>query len=144
MPTVADLLQRKKPGVVTVRPDQTVAEAVSVMCIHDTGAAIVIDDGKVVGIFTERDVLKRVVAQLRAPDRTPVREVMTHPVACCKPSTTLDECRRVMALERMRHLPVVEDDRLLGIVSIRDILTRQIQIDQTTVQYLHDYLHGKM
>ena len=144
MPTVDDLLHRKRPNLVTITPDHTVIDAIRAMVGQDVGAAVVLDDdGLVTGIFTERDVLRRVVAKLAPPETTPVRDVMTSPVACCKLSTTLEECRRVVALERMRHLPVVEDRKFVGMVTMRDVLARQMQIEQTTVQYLHEYLHGK-
>lgn len=145
MPTVENLMKRKKILLATVTPDQMVMDGVKAMNNQDIGAVVVLDDdGAVVGLFTERDVLKRVVGQCKPPESTPIREVMSSPVACCKLSTTLEECRRVMALEHVRHLPVVDGGKLVGMVSIRDILARQMQIEQTTVEYLHDYLHGKL
>ena len=144
MPTVNDLLHRKKPNLVITRPEQMVVEAARMMRDQNVGATVVVDaEGAVAGIFTERDAIRKIIVEGRDPSATPLSAVMSSPVACCKPSTTLEECGRVMALERIRHLPIVEDGRLLGMVSSRDILARQMQIQQTTVEYLHDYLHGK-
>jgi len=96
----------------------------------------------VIGIFTERDVLMRVVAEGLEPARTTVGEIMTSPVACCHPDTTLEECVTVITEKRHRHLPVVEDGRLCGIISSGDLLAQQVRNQETTITYLKEYLHG--
>lgn len=105
------------------------------------GALVVARAGKVVGIFTERDILNRVVGQRRDPADIAVHDVMTAPVACCSSHTTRAECRSVMRNRRVRHLPVVDDERLVGIVSIGDILEDEDAEQKETIRYLYEYLH---
>jgi CBS domain-containing protein len=143
MSTVRSILEKKGPLVVSVARDATVLDAARQMNDHRIGAVVVTSAGKVVGIFTERDVLIRVVAQQRDPAATQVADVMTCPVACCTPETTRSECRHVMRHRRIRHLPVVEADRLVGIVSIGDILEVNEAEHEETIRYLHEYLYGE-
>lgn len=145
MTTVQRILDRKGHEVATVGPDNTVLEAAHLMNERRIGALVVCDaNGELMGIFTERDVLRRVIAEERRPCDTSIRDVMSSPVACCKPSTPLDECTSVMTAKRLRHLPVVEDDKLVGIISIGDLLVREVEVQQSTIEYLHAYLHGRM
>jgi CBS domain-containing protein len=145
MPTVQDILDQKGTRITTVSPDTTVQEAASKMRADDIGAVLILGgDREMMGIFTERDVLYRVVAERRDPATTTVGEVMTTRVACCKPATTLDECREVMATNLIRHLPVVQDRELIGIVSMRDVLAQEVRSQQSTIEYLHAYLQGRM
>jgi CBS domain-containing protein len=97
----------------------------------------------VVGIFTERDILNRVVAAGRDPGRTLVREVMSTPVACCAPETTQEECRTVMRTQRIRHLPVVQGERLVGIISVGDVLAAVEAKQGETIRYLFEYMYGE-
>lgn len=143
MNTVGDLLKVKGPGVTTVEPDVTVLDAARRMNENRIGALVVCDGGRVGGIFTERDVLNRVVAAGRDPAATRVRDVMTAPVACCSHATTLDECRRVMREKRIRHLPAVNDSKLVGMISIGDLNEFEITEQGATIQYLSDYLYGR-
>lgn len=145
MATVGDLLGRKGGEVVVVPPDETVLEAAKRMNEARIGAVVVhTEDEGVVGIFTERDILRRVVAAGKDPASITVREVMTSPVACCKPNSSLDECQKAMTEKRLRHLPVVEDKKLAGIISSGDLLAREVEAQQSTIEYLHGYLHGRM
>ena len=106
------------------------------------GALVVTRREKVIGIFTERDILNRVIAVRSSPDEIAVRDVMTTPVACCRPSTKEGECRSVMRKKRIRHLPVVEDESLVGIISIGDIIEDESAEKDDTIHYLHEYLYG--
>jgi CBS domain-containing protein len=142
MPSVNDILLHKGSSVATVSGKATVHIAASQMNQHHIGALVVLDDGKVVGIFTERDILNRVVAPNRDPASTQVAEVMTSPVAFCHEATTLAECQRVMSQKRIRHLPVMEEGELRGIISTGDILAGQVASQQTTIEYLNEYLYG--
>lgn len=142
MPTVRDILSRKGNTVHTITADATVLDAARAMNERHVGALVVTRAEKVVGIFTERDVLNRVVAQERDPAETLVRDVMTAPIAVCTPQTTRAECRAVMKNRRIRHLPVIEDERLCGIVSIGDILEVEGAEQAETIQYLYEYMHG--
>lgn len=142
--TVQDILKRKGNKVVCVTPDASVIEAAQLMRAEGIGSVVVCENDKgVVGVFTERDVNRRVVAEGKDPKSTPVREVMSHPVACCKTTTTLKECQSVITQKRLRHLPVVENGELVGIISSGDIVAQESALQQSTIEYLHDYLHGR-
>ena len=142
MPSVNEILLHKGSSVATVSGNATVLNAASEMNKHHIGALVVVDGEEVVGIFTERDILNRVVAANRDPAATLVAEVMTSPIAFCQESTTLAECQQVMTQKRIRHLPVMEDGRLRGIISTGDILAGQVASQQTTIEYLNEYLYG--
>ena len=141
MPTVKDMLANKSGEVAIIGEDATVMEAAKIMSDRRIGSLVVARLEKVVGIFTERDVLNRVVARHLDPLETIVKDVMTTPVACCQPTTKLAECRSVMTTKRIRHLPVVKDNRLLGMISSRDILALEFEEQQHTIEYLHEYLY---
>jgi CBS domain-containing protein len=140
MPTVRNILDRKGREVVTTIATETVLSAARLMNDHGIGGLVVMDGAKLVGIFTERDIMRRVVAERRDPTRTTVSEVMTSPVAHCAPEATLDACRALMTERRIRHLPVVEREALCGIVTTGDILAFQIAEQQDTIQYLNAYV----
>lgn len=143
MATVRDILSHKGTHVSSIHPDATVYEAAVGMNEKKIGALVVLDDNRLVGIFTERDILQRVVAQRRDAGDTHVRDVMTQEVACCRPHTTLEEARGVMKNRRIRHLPVVDDeDRLLGLISIGDLNAHQTSTQENTIHLLHQYIYG--
>ncbi len=142
MTPVERILQKKGPHVHSITEDATVLDAAGIMNTQRVGALVVTRGDKVVGIFTERDVLNRVVAARRDPGKVSVGEVMSAPVACCTPQTSPDECRAVMRSQRLRHLPVVDAGRLVGIVSIGDLLQDAEESQQQTIQFLHEYIHG--
>ncbi len=146
MPIASSLLERKRAAsdrpLTTVSPDDSVLDAARLMNDHHIGAVPVLDkDRRVVGMFTERDIMTRVVAKERAPSDVIVRDVMTSPVIACGPDTTLDELRHVMLTQRIRHIPVVEDGKLLGIVSIGDLNVAQVAVMTETISYLEQYMH---
>ena len=143
MHRVQQILESKGKAVFSITEDATAMDAAKLMNDHHIGALVVTRGEKVVGIFTERDILNRVVAQQRDPTETVVRDVMTTPVACCAPGTSRAECRGVMRGRRIRHLPVVDDDRLVGIISIGDILQDEGAEQQETIRYLYEYMHGE-
>lgn len=145
MRTVESVLASKGHAVHTVGAEETVLDAARRMNQERIGALVVCDStGKVAGIFTERDILRRVVAESRSPEATTLKEVMTAPVTCCKPDSTINECQTVMTTKRLRHLPVVMEGRLLGIISIGDILAQEVAAQQHTIEYLHEYIHGRV
>jgi len=104
------------------------------------GAVLVMDGTTLVGIFTERDTLRRVVAAERNPSTTLVSEVMTTSMITCIPETTVSECGAIMTRHRIRHLPVVDGTELLGIVSIGDLLAHRVREQEDTIRYLNDYM----
>ena len=145
MATVADILARKGSHVLTVGIDATVLEGALLMNEHKIGSLVVIMDGRVVGMFTERDVLRRVVGEQRDPARTLVGEVMTTEVFCCTSQTSIDEARTVMKNRRVRHLPLVDDEnRLQGLISIGDLNAYQADGQEHTIYLLQEYIYGRV
>jgi CBS domain-containing protein len=143
MATVRDILAVKGPNVLTVSPHATVLDAALRMNDHKVGSVVVVEHGRVVGIFTERDILRRIVAEQRDPATTLVEEVMTAEVACALPDTTVEECRGVMKNRRIRHLPVVDETRTLrGLISIGDLNAHETTAQEVTIHFLHEYLYG--
>lgn len=154
MAQVMDILAQHGARVHVVAPTATVLEATQLMNHHHIGALVVTlggargpdesDCDRVVGMFTERDVLTRVVAPQRDPATTRVEEVMTTDVAYCRPETDLEEVAAVMQKHRIRHLPVCDDDRRLrGMVSIGDVNAWHARGQDATIHYLHQYIHGR-
>lgn len=143
MPSVQEILDSKSSDVAAVGEDATVLEATKLMADRRIGAVVVKNDDRVTGIFTERDVLNRVISVEKDPHKTLVKDVMSSPVACCRPDTKLSECRTVMTEKKLRHLPVVVDGNLVGMVSIGDLNAREATDQAHTIQYLEDYLYGR-
>ncbi len=142
MLTVQHILEKKRDPVARIGVEQTALDAARIMNERRIGALVVAEGEKVIGIFTERDILNRIVAAQRPPAETKVRDVMTAPVACCSRDTPLSECRSVMKKKRIRHLPVVDGGSLVGIISIGDILEDEHAEQNETIHYLHEYLYG--
>ena len=142
MPTVQTILDRKGTDVATVDQDATVLDAAKLMNQRRIGAVVVTNGDRVVGIFTERDILNRIVAVEKPPGEVNVKEVMTSPMACGRRDSKLAECKAVMTSKRIRHLPIVEDGKLYGMISSGDILGSDSAEQQATIEYLHGYLYG--
>lgn len=140
MGTARKLLERKGHLVVSVTPATTVLEAAGIMSENGLGAVLVLDNTRLVGVFTERDVLRRVVVVGRDVKTTLVADVMTTSVVTCLPDTTLDECGAIMTTRRIRHLPVVDNQGLHGLISIGDLLASQVAEQEQTIRYLNDYM----
>lgn len=140
MPTVSHLLNSKDCRVETIEPGVSVLDAANRMNNHHIGSLVVVAGGQPVGIVTERDILTRVVARERDPATTLVDEIMTERLIVCTPRTTSDEVRRVMHDRRIRHMPVIDEGRLVGMVSIGDL--NRVERDQlsVTVQHLESYI----
>ena len=145
MPTVREILARKGSHVFTIGPGATALEGALLMNEHKIGALVVIDAGRVIGMFTERDVLRRVVGERRDPSATRVGDVMTMEVMCCRPETTLEEARVAMKERRIRHLPLVDEGRrLMGLVSIGDLNAHDNHSHEQTIHLLHQYIYGQV
>jgi CBS domain-containing protein len=122
-----------------------VLEAAHLMNEHKIGSLVVIEDGQVIGMFTERDVLRRVVGELRDPAHTRVDEVMTTEVVCCTIETTIAEARGAMKNRRVRHLPLVDGERRLqGLVSIGDLNAYETSDHEQTIYLLQEYIYGRV
>jgi CBS domain-containing protein len=145
MPTANDMLSRKGFSVFVVPSSATVLEAVERMNQLRVGAVVVMDQGRMRGMFTERDVLRRVVGERRNPSATQVHDVMTTEVICCGPDTDMDEISSIMKERRVRHLPVCDrDGDLLGMISIGDVNALHTTHQEATITYLSDYLYGRV
>lgn len=140
MATVRDILARKGSDIISVAPGETALHAAQLMNDRGIGGLVVTDGGRLAGIFTERDILRRVVAQGRDPATTRVTEVMTAPVIACSPDTSLDECAAMMTAKHIRHLPVVSEKGLSGVITIGDVLAFQVREQQTTIEYMHHFM----
>jgi CBS domain-containing protein len=142
MSTVKTILDRKGTHVLAIQPGVTVFGAARLMNEKRVGGLIVMQDATVVGIFTERDILRRVVGEARDPITTPVRDVMTTPVFTCSPETRLDDLIEAITRNRIRHIPVVSNGDLCGVITSGDILAHQLLESREQLTYLHEYMHG--
>jgi CBS domain-containing protein len=142
MTTVKDLLKARRGQVWSVSPEDTVYEALQVMAEKDVGAVLVIEDDKLVGILSERDYARKVILEGRSSRRARVRELMTEAVLYVRPEQTLEECMALMSEKRVRHLPVLENDRLVGVVSIGDVVNKTIADHEFVIEQLENYITG--
>jgi CBS domain-containing protein len=143
MKTVAELLRLRPARVVSVAPTQSVLEAIKVLAAEDIGAAIVMEGGRLAGIFSERDYTRKVILKGRSSDTTRVEEIMTRNVVVVTPRTHARECMQLMSEKNIRHLPVVEEGRVIGMVSIRDIVSDIIADQDFTIEQLEHYISGQ-
>ena len=143
MKTVAELLRVKPTRVISVRPEQTVLEAIKILAQENIGAAIVMSGERIAGIISERDYTRKVVLKGRSSDTTKVEEIMTPNVIVVSPRTKTRECMQLMTEKNFRHLPVVEEGRCIGMVSIRDIVSDIIADQDFTIEQLEHYISGQ-
>jgi CBS domain-containing protein len=144
MDTIEDLLAAKPRRVIATSTAASVRQATWLMNDHAIGSLLVIAGDRLEGIFTERDVLRRVVAEGRSPDATSVGEVMTRDVICCSPGDAVEEVADVMRLRRVRHVPVVDaGNRLVGLVSIGDVNAHRFAACATELVQVRDYILGR-
>ena len=142
MTTVQQLLDAKGREIYSVHPDDTVLDALKIMEYKNVGAVLVKDDDALVGIFTERDYARDVFLKGRASPKTPVREVMTTNVVCVTPQQTVEGCMVLMTDKHIRHLPVMDDEQLVGVISIGDIVKSIIADQQHTIEQLQHFIRG--
>ncbi|HSZ56383.1 MAG TPA: CBS domain-containing protein [Tepidisphaeraceae bacterium] len=146
MPSVQDVLRSKEPQqpLFTIAPTASVLDAVEEMNSRRIGALIVMEQGQVVGIFTERDVLRRVVGEMRKPAATPIEEVMSRDVVCVEPDADLDEVSTLMKNRRIRHVPVCNgSNTLIGMISIGDVNAYHSSHREAALHYLNEYVYGR-
>lgn len=143
MKTVAQLLRAKGHEVLSVSPETTVFAALQLMAEKDVGALIVLEGGRVVGIFSERDYARKVSLKGRSSKETPIREIMSPRVLYVRPEHTIEECMALMTNKRVRHLPVLEEDRLVGVISIGDVVKAIISEQEFVIEQLQHYITGE-
>ena len=136
MPTIEDILMVKGPDVIVTASSSSVLEAAKLMTQANVGSVIVRDSGEVLGIFTERDLLRRVVARRKDPSSVPLREVMSSPVKSCRLGDDVQDCANMLTRSRIRHLAVVEEGELVGLIGLRDVLTAELRSTEEKVQAL--------
>ncbi len=145
MKSVAHILQSKQHGTVySIAPDARVLDAVKLMAEKSIGALLVMDGSQIVGVISERDYARKVVLKGRSSNETPVRDIMSSPVMYVRPDQTNEECMALMTENRLRHLPVVDNDgKLLGLVSIGDLVKDIISEQQFLIEQLEHYIRGE-
>jgi CBS domain-containing protein len=143
MTTVRELLkERNEREIWSLTPDMTVLAALQAMADHNVGAMPVLEGGCLLGVFSERDYARKIVLKGRHSNETPVREVMSTDVVTVGLDETLENCLRLMSEKHIRHLPVVEDCKLVGHFSIRDLMQWMINTQKLRINHLQDYIEG--
>jgi CBS domain-containing protein len=137
--TLAEILEEKGGEVLEIDGDSSVLEAVQLMVENNVGSLLVTVDDEVAGIVTERDYLRRVTLEGRT-EEAPVREIMSAPLVVATAETTVDECMAMMTDRRIRHIPVVEDEKVVGLVSIGDLVKFKSKLQSFEIQFLNDYI----
>lgn len=141
MATVAQLLGRKPQGIFSVAPDAPVLDAIRLMAEHGVGALLVMKDSKLAGIVSERDYARKVILLGRSSSDTPVKQIMTAEVITVEGSFSTQQCMQIMTDRRVRHLPVVEGGRVLGMLSIGDLVRSVLAEQAQTIEQLENYIH---
>ena len=142
MTPVSEIIDRKGDMVLCVDQSESVFDAISLMAELNIGAVLVKQHESIAGIFTERDYLQKIALKSRSSRSTPVRDVMSSPVISAKPDDSIEQCLETMTSCRCRHLPVVDDNKLLGIVSIGDLVKKILDGKDTEIEQLSHYIAG--
>lgn len=142
MKTVSQLLQGKGNSVWSVSPESSVFDALKLMDEKNCGALLVMSNGKLRGILSERDYARKVILLGKSSHELSVSEIMSDKVVCVRPSQTVDECMALMSSKRIRHLPVLEGGEVIGVLSVGDLVKAFIEMQQETIQQLESYIHS--
>ncbi len=141
--TVRSVLKAKDQNVWHVSPEECVYTAIEIMAEKHVGALLVISEGKLVGVVSERDYARKIILQGKSSKETPVKEIMTSPAIFVTPDETIQDCLTIMTEKHIRHLPVIEREIILGVISVGDLVKRIISAQQQTISDLHSYITGK-
>jgi len=142
MRTVRHLLESKGRGIWSITPDASVYAALQLMADKEVGALLVLEEGRLVGIISERDYARKVILRGKSSLDTPVREIMTSKVFSVRPEQTIEECMAVVTDKRIRHLPVLDGDTVIGVISIGDLVKAEIEDKNFLIQQLKGYITG--
>lgn len=142
MKTVSQLLQGKGGGVLSVAPDASVFDALKLMAEKNVGALLVMNDGRLHGIMSERDYARKVILLGKSSHELAVSDIMSEDVVTVTPAQMVDECMALMTGRRIRHLPVVDGNRIIGVLSIGDLVKAVIETQRETIQQLESYIHS--
>ena len=142
MQLVNHVLDRKGRNIISVKPDDSVLEAIRVMAEKNIGAVVVMQDDSLIGIMSERDYARKVIVKGRASDTTPVSDIMTSDVFTATGGETVNNCMATMTEKKIRHLPVVEDGTVVGMISIGDLVEAIIADQQEEIEQLEHYISG--
>ncbi len=142
MKTVQQMLGSKPAGLVGIGPDATVFDALRLMAEHDIGSLVVIEGDRLSGVFSERDYARQVVLLGKSSKETPVRDIMTHKVTCVSLDQTVEDCMTLMTERRVRHLPVLDHKKVVGVISIGDVVKVMISEQQQVIEHLTQYIHS--
>ncbi|MFZ9689082.1 MAG: CBS domain-containing protein [Phycisphaerales bacterium] len=140
MATVKEILARKGGAMLIADPTISVLDAAKMMNEKGTGSVLIIEGGTLSGIFTERDLMRRVVAVQRDPAATAIRDVMTSALVTCHTDATVDDCGALMSERRIRHLPVVDGDEVIGVITTGDLLAWELKEKEATIQQLESFV----
>ena len=142
MTTIAQLLNTKGDQIWSIEPKATIFEALEIMSEKEIGALLVMEDGKLTGIFSERDYARKVILKGKSSKETPVGELMTKKVFYIDSQKTINDCMAMMTAKRIRHVPVIEDNQVMGIITIGDVVNQIISEQEVTINHLENYITG--
>ena len=142
METICQILTKKGNQVFSVTPETTVYDTLKLMADKNIGAVLVLDEGKLVGIMSERDYARKVILHGKFSKEIPVKEIMSANVICIEPDQTIKNTKAIMIQKRIRHLPVMEDDKLVGIISIGDVVNAVLEENNFMIDQLYTYIKG--
>ena len=142
MTKISQLLFSKGNQIWSVKPDTTIFGALEIMCEKEIGALLVMEDGKLTGIFSERDYARKVILKGKSSINTQVGELMTKKVLYIDPEKTINDCMVIMTNKHVRHLPVIENDKVIGMVTIGDVVSQIISEQEYAIQHLENYITG--
>ena len=142
MKTIKEILQSKPLGVLSISPEASVLDALRLMAEKEVGALVVLENERLAGIFSERDYARKVILHGKSSKDTSVREIMTAKVVYVRPEQSVEECMALMTDKRIRHLPVLQENRVIGVISIGDVVKEVISEQRFVIEQLEQYIHS--